>query len=126
MLGGVFNSGLLAAPEARDATFDYQVAAPEVVDHGEELPLVFESLDRVPPLRAIATDRDRAVARVANACWINFARTGDPAGGECPAWPRYGFRQDRLMRFDVTSAAQAVPGAPLLDAFVRDGALGQQ
>ena len=55
--------------------------------------------------------------------WVHFARTGDPNGGDLPAWPRYaaeadewlefgselgvttGVRKDKLDLFDVVNAA---------------------
>lgn len=110
--------------------FDYVYQARDTgrrgLGHGEELPLVFASLDTVPPLHAVATARDRRMAGIAVACWANFARTGNPDGGECPPWPRYDATGDRLMRFGSGPRVERTPEAALLDAIERDEALGGQ
>ena len=72
------------------------------------------------------TDWDHQLSDAMSQYWVNFARTGDPNGGELPAWPRYaaeadqwlefgselrtttGVRKDKLDLFDVVNAP-AVP-----------------
>jgi para-nitrobenzyl esterase len=64
------------------------------VCHTCELPYVFDNLgaprlypDDSSPELASASASDRALARIASAYWINFARTGNPNGPGLPHWP---------------------------------------
>lgn len=110
--------------------FDYRLQALEAkrigLGHGEELPLVFGSLDAVPGLAAIASPRDRAVSRIAIACWINFIRSGNPTGGECPDWPSYRAHDDKLLQLGPVSRVVSVPDAAWLDRLERNNVLGDR
>ncbi|MCY4076829.1 MAG: carboxylesterase family protein [Acidobacteria bacterium] len=71
------------------------------------------------------TDRDHELSDAMSQYWVNFARTGDPNGGDLPAWPRYaaeadewlefgselrvttGIRKDKLDLFDIVNAPEA-------------------
>lgn len=57
--------------------------------HGAEVAFVFGNLDRVPEKPAF-TASDRAASAQIQEYWTRFARTGNPNGGELPAWPRAG------------------------------------
>jgi D-threo-aldose 1-dehydrogenase len=52
VLGGVFNSGLLARPEV-DATFDYAVASPALLAQARAMQIVCESFDVALPSAAL-------------------------------------------------------------------------
>lgn len=67
--------------------------------HASELPYVFDTLpeivqscqseawfQRLYAPGFAATDADRAVAATTHGYWIDFARTGDPNGGDRPRW----------------------------------------
>lgn len=73
--------------------FAHQPAAPLTpcgygcgAGHGAEIQYVFDNLD-VDPRPWAQADRQLAT-RLANT-WVNFARTGSPAGKGLPAWPPY-------------------------------------
>lgn len=65
--------------------------------HGFEIPYVFNLPaalvgDKVTPT-------DKAMGDLASAYWVSFAKTGDPNGGDRPAWPRHDPAVDRLLHF---------------------------
>jgi para-nitrobenzyl esterase len=62
--------------------------------HGDELEYVFGTL---PPDASAA---DRAVSNQIMQYWTNFARNGDPNGGNLPRWPRYSSDALLVMHLD--------------------------
>lgn len=68
--------------------------------HGDELPFVFGSWDKVFPQLKL-TEEDRAMTSMMQSCWVSFAKTGKPQCEGAPDWPRYGRASDRLMDLDV-------------------------
>ena len=67
------------------------------VPHGAEIPFVFNTLGADP--RSAPTPQDQTMARVVNAYWANFAKTGDPNGPGLPRWPRYDPRKNEILEF---------------------------
>jgi para-nitrobenzyl esterase len=65
--------------------------------HATEIPFVFDTVKAAYGDKL--TDADEAAAKQANAYWINFAKTGDPNGGNLPQWPRYSATSDSLLNF---------------------------
>jgi len=65
--------------------------------HAFEIPYVFD----IPAalVREQVTPDDKAMAAVASAYWVSFARSGDPNGGGRPTWPRHDASVDRLLQF---------------------------
>jgi para-nitrobenzyl esterase len=68
--------------------------------HGDELQYVFDNLDaphrgRLRPYNAA----DSKVAAAMADAWVRFAKTGDPNGGDLPAWPRYDGSREPYMAF---------------------------
>ena len=58
---------------------------------------------------------DGVQSRTMSAYWVAFAKTGDPNGGDRPAWPAYG-RSDQLLDFtNAGPVAEATPDAVALD-----------
>ena len=53
--------------------------------HGAEIPYVFDTHDPWLPTNA----DDEALTRRMMAYWLNFARSGDPNGGDAVSWPRW-------------------------------------
>lgn len=79
----------------------------EGVPHGAEIPYVFDTLGAgwgPPP-----TDQDRAVARMVNAYWANFAKTGDPNGPGLPKWIQHNPKKDAVMEFRPEGSAVSGP-----------------
>jgi para-nitrobenzyl esterase len=89
-----------------------QGATPGTV-HGGEIPFVFGDWTSIAA--AVATPQDRAVQTLAHACWVGFAKTGDPACGS-PAWPRFQPQSDVWMEFDATPGPQPDPRKAQYDA----------
>lgn len=65
--------------------------------HAFEIPYVFD----IPAalVHEQVTPDDKAMATVASAYWVSFARSGDPNGGGRPTWPRHDASVDRLLQF---------------------------
>jgi para-nitrobenzyl esterase len=57
--------------------------------HGEELPYVFDSWDKIPGLGNLLSEQDRRVTKIMHSCWVAFAKTGRPQCEGVPEWPTY-------------------------------------
>ncbi len=77
----LFDHGYPAADEAGLHAF-----------HASELPYVFGTLDRTPPLwpKNPQTPEDIAFSNAMMDYWTSFARTGRPTAAKEPDWPAYG------------------------------------
>jgi para-nitrobenzyl esterase len=75
--------------------------------HGGEISFVFGTLTARPGSTASAEDQE--VSRMAQAYWVNFAKTGDPNGAGLPAWPRHDPSKDVIFEFRPDGSAAAVP-----------------
>jgi para-nitrobenzyl esterase len=84
---------------------DAKRATAKGVDHGSEIPFVFDSWEHIGALGEglPVSDRDRAVTQLVHSCWVAFAKTGIPACAKAPAWPAYTAVNDSLMDFDITT-----------------------
>jgi para-nitrobenzyl esterase len=60
-------------------------------------------------------DRDREEANTVHACWVSFAKTGQPACPGAPAWPAYQKDSDDLLDFGSTATVQRGLNARQLD-----------
>ncbi|MCX6303076.1 MAG: carboxylesterase family protein [Bacteroidia bacterium] len=63
--------------------------------HGTDISYVFDNL-RAPDGATVAPE-DKEVARMMNAYWVNFARTGNPNGKGLPKWPVYSPRKNKIL-----------------------------
>ena len=79
--------------------------------HGGEIAFVFGTLGAggFGPPPPPATDEDRAVSKMAQGYWVNFARTGDPNGAGLPTWPRYDPGKNLIFEFHPDGSAGAIP-----------------
>jgi para-nitrobenzyl esterase len=77
--------------------------------HGYEIPYTFDIPDALVGDKV--TIADKAMAALASAYWVSFAKTGDPNGGGRPPWPRHEAAVDRVMTF--TNAGVSARPDPL-------------
>jgi len=79
--------------------------------HGGEIAFVFGTLGTggFGPPPPPPTAEDKAVSRMAQGYWVNFARTGDPNGAGLPAWPRYDPGKGMIFDFHPDGSASAIP-----------------
>jgi para-nitrobenzyl esterase len=75
--------------------------------HGGEISFVFGTVTAAPGSTPSADDR--AVSRMAQSYWVNFAKTGDPNGPGLPAWPRHAPKKDLIFDFRSDGSAGAGP-----------------
>lgn len=62
--------------------------------HAAEIPYVFAQMDA-----ATTSAEDAQLATAMSAAWVRFAATGDPNGGDLPAWPAYTAEREDYMEF---------------------------
>jgi para-nitrobenzyl esterase len=76
--------------------------------HASELPYVFGTLTRTPPLwpKIAATPREVALSEAMIGYWASFAWTGRPRAAHGPDWPSYGSTH-AYMAFEDTPRASA-------------------
>lgn len=72
--------------------------------HGTDVSFVFGNL-RAPEGATVAPE-DQEVARIMNAYWVNFAKTGNPNGKNLPAWPVYSPEKNEIL--DIQSDGKPV------------------
>lgn len=69
--------------------------------HGIEIPFVFGNL----PSRLVRSEQ-QALSDLMRRTWVRFARTGNPAGGAIPEWPRHTGQEDAHYEFGKASSLQ--------------------
>jgi para-nitrobenzyl esterase len=68
--------------------------------HTLEIPFVFDTVERARALVGEGAAPQRLADTMSDA-WIAFARSGDPATPQLPAWPRYETNRRATMIFDT-------------------------
>ena len=63
--------------------------------HSAEIGYVFGNLVPMGTFEPL----DRELSRTMSACWVQFAKTGDPNGPGLPQWPQYDAATDRYLEF---------------------------
>lgn len=81
--------------------------------HAAEIPYVWEYWGRRTPM-SLVSEEDRALATLMHACWVTFAKAGEPKCG-AQDWPAYDPASDRLMEFGVQSGVRSGFHKPRLD-----------
>ncbi len=72
--------------------------------HGTDISFVFDNLGARQG--STPAPEDEAVARMMNAYWVNFARTGNPNGKDLPKWPVYTLKTNEIL--DIQSDGKPV------------------
>jgi para-nitrobenzyl esterase len=85
-------------------TFFYCFSSKYGSGHGAELPFVFQY-----PFGAPWDGEQRDMGRKVAAYWTNFARTGDPNGGELPTWPAFNAKTNLVMYIGEKFEAGTMP-----------------
>ena len=67
--------------------------------HGTDISYVFDNLDARPG--STPAPEDKEVARMMNAYWVNFAKTGDPNGEGLPVWPLYNTQKEEILDIEL-------------------------
>ena len=65
--------------------------------HGTDISFAFDNL-RAPNGATIAPE-DKVVAKIMNAYWVNFAKTGNPNGQALANWPVYSPQKNEILEF---------------------------
>ncbi|MFP5226368.1 MAG: carboxylesterase/lipase family protein [Acidobacteriota bacterium] len=71
--------------------------------HSDEIEYVFGTLDSRQG--AVWQPEDRKISDLMQTYWTNFAKTGNPNGGDAPNWPQYKGPEWQVMHLDVESHA---------------------
>lgn len=76
--------------------------------HGTDIAYAFNKLGigGFGPPPPPPTDEDKEVARLMNAYWVNFAKTGNPNGNDLPEWPIYKTKKGKIL--DIQPDGKAV------------------
>jgi len=97
---------------------------PDGSGHGSEVALVFANPDA---RRAAWTDEDRAISKLMQGYWVNFAKTLNPNGPGLPKWPAFSGADPQVMKLGKVNAAGPVPNLDkmkALDAWYQDELAG--
>jgi para-nitrobenzyl esterase len=95
--------------------------------HASELPFVFGTLEKgmfggrpgAPPILPTAVDTQ--VSEVMQQYWTNFAKTGNPNGGQLPAWPKFDVSSRPYIQFtDAGPVVKEGLRRPFCDLFIEN------
>jgi len=75
--------------------------------HASEIGYVFNNLRTRTGADTIS--KDLQVAKMMNAYWTNFAKTGDPNNADLPKWPVYDPKKNELLEVKPDGSAAGEP-----------------
>lgn len=75
--------------------------------HASEIPYVFDNL--TGRFWTSVSDKDKAVAKIMNTYWTNFAKTGNPNGNGLAQWPVYHPQKNELLEIQSDGSAVGKP-----------------
>jgi para-nitrobenzyl esterase len=84
--------------------------------HGSDVAYVFNTLNERRGA-AEATTEEKELAKMMNAYWTNFAKTGNPNGEGLPVWPLYNTQKEEILdiELDGNPVGKSDPRKPRLD-----------
>jgi para-nitrobenzyl esterase len=105
-------AGLLAAARHQPDTYYYHFEYDEMkfgkflgAAHALELPFIFDSFDR-PPMSMLYNRKNlpeaKALSKIIQGYWINFAKTGNPNQAGLPEWPKFDPSSQKVQVLDTT------------------------
>ncbi|MEQ1782770.1 MAG: carboxylesterase family protein, partial [Hyphomonadaceae bacterium] len=110
--------------------FDYVAAARRSsvpgAGHGSEIPYVFRTWMQTPVLARLMTPADKAMSEMMSACWVSFAKTGQPACGPAPFWPGYDPTTDLQMEFSLNTRVAKPSRAAAFDVIIEQALAGDR
>lgn len=74
--------------------------------HASEIAFVFDNL--VERNGVTYDEGDKAVAKIMNAYWVNFAKTGNPNGKGLPFWPLFDTNKNNVFEFKQDGSAATI------------------
>lgn len=74
--------------------------------HGSEIAYVFNHLTERNGIKITPTDQE--VARMMQAYWVNFAKTGNPNTKGLPLWPEYNPEKNEVFEFKADGSAETI------------------
>jgi para-nitrobenzyl esterase len=77
--------------------------------HGSEVSFVFNTLNARWGSPGEATPEEKALAKIMNTYWANFAKTGNPNGNGLPVWPLYNTQNEEILDIDLDGKTVAKP-----------------
>ncbi|WP_305096572.1 carboxylesterase/lipase family protein [Croceibacterium aestuarii] len=122
MIGGARSlAGTIAAQDVPVYEYRFSYVAESLdpgngAQHASDIPFFFDT--QAAKYGPATTPRDNAMGEAISTYLVNFAKTGDPNGGDLPDWPQYSRTGDELMVFgpDGTAKAEKDPLGPGIDA----------
>ena len=76
--------------------------------HGSDVPYVFNTIHERRGA-AEATPEEKELAKMMNAYWVNFAKTGNPNGEGLPVWPGYNSQKDEILDIELDGKPVSKP-----------------
>jgi para-nitrobenzyl esterase len=76
--------------------------------HGSDVSYVFNTLNERRGA-AETSPEEKELAKIMNAYWVNFAKTGNPNGEGLPVWPEYNTQKDEILDIELDGKPVSKP-----------------